>query len=179
MNSFGEVILVNENDQPLGIMDKLEAHKKGLLHRAFSILVFNEKAELLIHKRADHKYHSAGLWTNTCCSHPQPNQETIDAAHIRLQEEMGFDCPLEHRFQFIYTAELDNHLTENELDHVFVGIFEGIPQLNPAEVSAYKWISIPALKHEIEKYPDHFTVWFRLIFQEHFHKLNINEAVTA
>ncbi len=160
------VILVDEDDNSTGTMEKLEAHRKGLLHRAFSILVFNSRQELLIHKRADEKYHSGGLWTNTCCSHPRPDEPILDAAHRRLSEEMGFDCPMEYGFKFIYNTPLNNALTEHELDHVVFGKYDGEPVLNPEEVSDYRFVAIPELKKEMEAHPERFTEWFRIIVQE-------------
>lgn len=157
------LVLVDEQDTGTGTMEKLEAHQKGLLHRAFSVLVRNRAGEWLIHRRAEGKYHSEGLWTNTCCSHPMPGEDTLDAAHRRLLEEMGFDCPLEHRFHFIYRKDLGNDLTEHELDHVFTGEFNGTPQPDPEEVSEYRWISPGKLRAEIEADPESFTYWFRII----------------
>jgi isopentenyl-diphosphate delta-isomerase len=171
MKNNGEVILVNEKDEPIGIMEKLEAHQKGLLHRAFSIIIFNDKQEILIQKRANNKYHSAGLWTNTCCSHPQPEEKTLEAAHRRLMEEMGLECELEHVFHFTYITKLENQLIEHELDHVFTGITNENPILNSDEASAYKWVSVNDLKREIEFFPEHFTYWFKIIIQEHLEKI--------
>jgi isopentenyl-diphosphate delta-isomerase len=168
------LILVDENDRETGTMNKLEAHQLGLLHRAFSILVWNSNNELLIHQRAAGKYHSGGLWTNTCCSHPMPGENILDAAHRRLQEEMGFDCDLQPAFSFMYRVALDNSLIENELDHVFLGISDTIPEPDPSEVSAYSWISLAALHAEMEQHPERFTHWFRLIIREHADKLHLN-----
>ncbi len=165
------LILVDENDNETGTMPKLEAHQKGLLHRAFSILVSNSKNELLIHKRAEGKYHSEGLWTNTCCSHPMPGESIMQAAHRRLQEEMGFDCPLENRFHFIYKTELENGLTEHELDHVFTGQFDENPAPDPAEVSEFRWISPENLQMEMSRAPEKFTYWFRLIMEKYAERL--------
>lgn len=166
-----KVILVNEEDVEVGTMEKLEAHQKGLLHRAFSILVFNDMQELLIHKRADGKYHSAGLWTNTCCSHPAPNETIEAAAHRRLLEEMGFDCQVEAQFHFIYKTALENQLIEHELDHVLIGIYNGDVNPSPEEVSDYRWISLVQLQQEIDENPAEFTFWFKLIIQNHLDKL--------
>lgn len=165
MNEKNLLILVDENDQPAGTMEKLEAHQKAMLHRAFSVLISNSRNELLIHQRAAGKYHSAGLWTNTCCSHPMPGEDTESAAHRRLQEEMGFDCGLKHQFHFIYKTELDNQLTEHELDHVFTGVFDGIPHPDPQEVSAYRWISREDLEAEMTAAPEKFTYWFKEIMK--------------
>lgn len=165
------LILVDQNDIQTGTMPKLEAHQKGLLHRAFSILVSNSSNELLIHKRAEGKYHSENLWTNTCCSHPFPGETILEAAHRRLQEEMGFDCPLEKQFDFIYRKALDNDLIEHELDHVLTGKFNGIPNPDPEEVAEFRWISKEALKKEMENHPENFTYWFKIIMQEHLDKI--------
>lgn len=167
------LILVDNLDNPIGIMDKLEAHQKGLLHRAFSIFIWNQKRELLIHKRAANKYHSANLWTNTCCSHPQPNEATIDAAIRRLQEEVGFSTNLQHRFHFIYKTELENNLIEHELDHVFIGEYNEDFTPNPDEISETRWISIENLKNEIETSPDNFTYWFKEIISKYEDKITL------
>src|ERR1700722_13516455 len=156
------VILVNEKDEHIGTMDKLEAHQKGLLHRAFSVFVFNDAGQLLLQRRASDKYHSANLWTNTCCSHPYPEEYTLDAAKRRLKEEMGIDIDLEKKFEFIYRAELDNGLIEHEFDYVYTGLYNGQPHLNPAEASEYKWIGIGDLKTEIKVHPELFTEWLKI-----------------
>lgn len=156
------VILVDHSDNELGLMEKLEAHLTGKLHRAFSIFIFNQNQELLIHKRADSKYHSGGLWTNTCCSHPRPGETLDQAAHRRLKEEMGFDCQLQHKFHFIYSANLENGLVENELDHVFFGRFDGIPVLNQEEASEWRSIGLNELQNEIEQDPSRFTAWLKI-----------------
>ena len=159
-----QVILVDEFDKELGLMEKMEAHEKGLLHRAFSVFVLNAEGELMIQQRAFHKYHSGGLWTNTCCSHPRKGETNEEAAHRRLQEEMGFDCFLEKQFHFIYRAELDKGMTEHEFDHLFVGYYNGIPQINPDEVNAWKWMSIEDLERDMDVNPDDYTEWFKIIF---------------
>jgi len=168
------LILVDEHDRETGTMNKLEAHRQGLLHRAFSVLISNSSNELLIHQRATGKYHSGGLWTNTCCSHPMPGESTLDAAHRRLQEEMGFDCELHPAFHFIYRVELDNDLTEHELDHVFTGVSDAIPYPDSSEVAAYRWIALPALLQEIQEEPGQFTHWFKLILHTYADKLDFN-----
>lgn len=160
------VILVDESDSPLGSEEKIKAHQQAKLHRAFSIFVFNSKREMLLQQRAIEKYHSAGLWTNACCSHPRPGEETEVAAHRRLREEMGFDCDLEKTFHFIYKTEFDHGLTEHELDHVFIGKYEGSIVPNPDEVDAYKWIDIENLKKEIKENPGIFSSWFKIAFEE-------------
>ncbi len=158
------VILVNERDEPLGLMEKMEAHEKGLLHRAFSVFILNSKGEMMIHQRALHKYHSGGLWTNACCSHPRDGESILDAGHRRLMEEMGFDTDLEKVLEFTYKAELDGGLSEHEYDHVLVGHFEGEPKLNPSEVAQWKWVNIDELRADIERHPRRYTEWFKIIF---------------
>ena len=167
-----EVILVDREDNPTGTMEKMKAHRKGVLHRAFSVFVFNDEGQLMLQKRALQKYHSPGLWSNTCCSHPYPGEEAEVAAHRRLEEEMGFDCSLQHRFFFIYRAELDQGMTEHELDHVFTGEYSADPAINPEEVHDWKWIGIPELIRDMQSNPDAYTVWFRIIFKEFRKKLN-------
>jgi isopentenyl-diphosphate delta-isomerase len=157
------VILVNENDQEIGKMEKQEAHEKGLLHRAFSVFIFNDQKELLLQQRALTKYHSAGLWTNTCCSHPRVNETIVEAAHRRLQEEMGFDCFLDVKTSFIYKADFDNGLTEHEFDHVLVGNFNGEVIINSAEVASYKWVELDWLKQDMVNNPNTYTAWFKII----------------
>ena len=161
------VVLVDQDDQKLGLMEKQQAHVAGLLHRAFSVFVFNSNGELMIQQRAASKYHSPTLWTNTCCSHPRDIETYEQAAHRRLKEEMGFDCDLEFKFSFIYKAHLDNNLTEHELDHVFIGTYNDEPKLNPEEVMAYRWVDLMDLKKDIEKNPQNYTAWFKIIF-EHY-----------
>lgn len=166
-----EVILVDENDNEIGLMEKMEAHEKALLHRAFSVFVFNKNGELLLQQRALHKYHSGGLWTNTCCSHPRKGEVVINSAHRRLMEEMGFDCELELKHKFIYKAPFTNGLTEHELDYIFTGEFENTPHPNPDEVASYRWIKLEQLQKEIELHPENFTVWFRIILNQYLHTL--------
>ena len=156
-----DVILVDKNDVEIGTGEKLDVHKKGLLHRAFSILIFNSNGELMLQKRADHKYHSGGLWTNTCCSHPEPNEDTLAAAHRRLQEEMGFDTDLEEKFTIVYKAPLDNDLTEHEFLHVFFGEFDQMPKPNPEEAGDWKWISLENLEKDVVENPQNYTFWFK------------------
>jgi len=161
------VILVDENNKELGLMDKQEAHEKAVLHRAFSVFVFNTKGELLLQQRAFSKYHSGGLWTNTCCSHPRPGESTADAAHRRLGEEMGFDCLLEEKFHFIYKAPFENGLTEHELDFIYTGIFDGKPNINTEEVNACRWISMDDLIKDLGNTPEKYTAWFGIILREY------------
>lgn len=159
-----EVILVNEHDVQTGTMEKMEVHQKALLHRAFSVFVFNEKGEILLQKRADKKYHSAGLWTNACCSHPRPGEETLTAAQTRLQEEMGFNTQLKKAFDFIYKAPFDNGLTEHEFDHVFVGTYNGTITPNAEEVSDYCFKPVEEIKNSIHSHPQKYTEWFKIAF---------------
>ena len=147
-------------------MEKQEAHVKGFLHRAFSIFIFNDKDEILLHQRAHHKYHSGGLWTNTCCSHPRPGENTLDAANRRLMEEMGMACALTKQFSFIYKAKLDNDLFEHELDHVFFGKSSKKPVLNKKEVADYKYLSIKAIQQDLIYNPQRYTAWFKICFDE-------------
>lgn len=165
------VVLIDEQDNPLGLMEKQQAHVAGLLHRAFSVFIFNEKGELLLQQRAADKYHSPLLWTNTCCSHPRENESYKAAAKRRLQEEMGFQCEIEGKFHFIYKAQLGETLFEHELDHVFTGIYSGEIKINPAEVNDYKWIKMEDLIQDIQENPDLYTVWFKIIFDEYLTKL--------
>ena len=166
-----KVILVDENDQQIGLMEKIEAHEKALLHRAFSVFVLNSKNELMLQRRALHKYHSPGLWTNTCCSHQRDGETTMDAGLRRLQEEMGFVTPLQEKFSFIYKAEFDNGLTEHEYDHVLLGHFENEPVINPDEVAEWKWMPILEVKNDIENNPENYTPWFRIIFEKFYENL--------
>jgi len=157
------VILVDEFDHPIGTMEKMEAHQKGILHRAFSILLFNAQGQMLLQKRAQGKYHSAGLWTNTCCSHPLPGESVEDAAFRKLKQEMGIEMKTEFAYKFIYKAPLDNGLTEHECDHVLTGTFDGTPKINIQEVQDWKFVDVAELKEDIVRNPDYYTHWFRLI----------------
>ena len=165
------VILVDENDNQVGLMPKLEAHEKGLLHRAFSIFIFNSKYELLLQKRASSKYHSGGLWTNTCCSHPREGEDTLDAANRRLTEEMGIETSLRKVHDFIYKAELDNNLTEHEFDHVFYGVYNEDPVINRDEADDFKWIDMGLLNEDIKINGDNYTVWFKIAFEYFYNYL--------
>lgn len=157
------VILVDANDTALGTMEKMEAHRKGLLHRALSVVVFNRRGEILLQKRARAKYHSGGLWTNACCSHPQPGETTQAAARRRLKEEMGIDLEPEYSYSFTYRAQFANGLTEHELDHVYTGIFDGEPVINPKEVEDWKFVDIRWLTEDASRNPQAYTHWFRLM----------------
>ncbi len=159
-----DVILVDEQDMPVGAMEKMEVHQKALLHRAFSIFIFNERGEMLLHKRADKKYHSGGLWTNACCSHPRPGEDTLAAAMKRLQEEMGIVTDIKKAFDFVYRAELDNGLTEHEFDHVFTGVYSGEIVPDKEEVSDYCYKAIDEIKDSIRSHPQKYTEWFKIAF---------------
>jgi isopentenyl-diphosphate Delta-isomerase len=159
------VVLVDKNDNEIGVMPKLEAHQKGVLHRAFSVFVFNSDGKILMQQRADGKYHSAGLWSNTCCSHPLPGESNNDAANRRLMQEMGITCTLTPIFSFIYKAELENDLIEHEFDHVFFGNFEGVPNINTDEVQNYKYMSLAELELDITIHPQNYTEWLKLCIE--------------
>lgn len=159
-----EVILVNENDEAVGAMEKIAAHRKAMLHRAFSVFIFNRKGEMLLQQRASNKYHSPNLWTNACCSHPMPGEETIDAAHRRLMEEMGFDTVLEHAFSFIYKTPFDNGLTEHELDHVFIGHYDGTINPDETEVRDFTFMKMEAIKQSMDNHNHKYTSWFTIAF---------------
>lgn len=160
------VVCVNELDQPSGVMEKMEAHQRGCLHRAFSIFIYNSEGEMLLQKRAADKYHSGGLWTNACCSHPAPEEVLEETIHSRLIEEMGFDCSLQEIHQFLYKANLDHGLVEHEYDHVFAGTYDGEILLNPEEADDYKWISVEKLTNDVRKHPESYTVWFRIALEK-------------
>ncbi|MEM7370366.1 MAG: isopentenyl-diphosphate Delta-isomerase [Bacteroidota bacterium] len=168
------VILVDNQDQEVGVMEKMQAHREGLLHRAFSVFIFDQQDNMLLHQRAFEKYHSGGLWTNACCSHPRPGESVQEAADRRLMEEMGFHCSLNPSFSFIYQTEFDNGLTEHELDHVFVGEFDGEPRPEPSEVAAWKFVSLEYIQAQLKQQPQDYTVWFRIAFEklmQHSNKL--------
>lgn len=160
------VVLVNEDDIAIGEMEKLEAHQKGLLHRAFSVFIFNDKGEMLLQQRAPGKYHSPCLWSNACCSHPLQNEVVMDAAKKRLVEEMGFVTDLSHLFSFIYKAAFENGLTEYEYDHVFTGIYNGPILPNEEEVMAFCFMSMSDIALSLEHHPEKFTIWFRIAFEK-------------
>jgi isopentenyl-diphosphate Delta-isomerase len=165
------VILVSEQDEWLGTMEKLTAHQEGRLHRAFSVFVMNSAGEMLLQQRAADKYHSGGLWSNTCCSHPYPGESTIAAAHRRLQEEMGLDCPLTPLFHLRYTAEVGNKLIESEYDHIYLGRYNGDVHINTEEVQDHKFIPLTELEEWRNSKPEEFTQWFHLampLFLQHY-----------
>jgi len=163
-----KIILVDKEDNEIGTEFKLKAHKEGKLHRAFSIFVFNSEGELLLQRRALKKYHSGGLWTNSCCSHPKPGEEILFSVHRRLKEELGFDCDLKEIFSFIYKAKLDRGLTENEFDHVFIGKFDGNPEINKKEAEEIKWASYDFLEKDIRENPEKYTYWFEECYKKVF-----------
>jgi isopentenyl-diphosphate delta-isomerase len=164
MSGKQEVILVNEQDEEIGTMEKLEAHQKAVLHRAFSVFIFNKKGEMLLQQRARNKYHSAGLWTNACCSHPSPGEEISSAASRRLVEEMGFSTQLTKIFDFTYKTQFENGLTEHEFDHVFTGIFEGTIKPDPDEVKDYCFKSLDEIEATLQSHPAKYTSWFHIAF---------------
>lgn len=158
-----QVILVDSSDNELGLMAKMEAHRKGLLHRAFSICLFNDDGEMLIQKRSNLKYHSPGLWTNACCSHPRSGETVMEAANRRLKEELGIQANLEKAFSFIYKTRLDHDMIEHEYDHVLLGRFNGTPKVNPEEVASWKYMKIEAILNEMKLQPALWTEWFKII----------------
>ncbi|MFS4456788.1 isopentenyl-diphosphate Delta-isomerase [Maribacter sp. 2304DJ31-5] len=166
-----EVILVNENDEQIGTMPKMEAHEKAELHRAFSVFVLNDSGEIMLQQRAAHKYHSPLLWTNTCCSHQRVGESNIEAGKRRLREEMGFSTELKELFSFIYKAPFDNGLTEHELDHVMIGYANEAPHINTDEVGDWKWMKPETIKKDIEDNPRDYTVWFKIIFEKFYQYL--------
>ncbi len=168
------VVLVNPQDEVLGLMEKMQAHENALLHRAFSVFLFNDKGEMLLQQRAAGKYHSPLQWTNACCSHPRENESYLDAAKRRLQEELGISTELTERFNFLYKADVGQGLWEHELDYVFTGEYNGDFALNPEEVADIKYISIDELKREIEEFPERYTEWFKIIWDEYRNHLEIS-----
>ena len=167
------VILVDEQDNPIGLMEKHTAHTEPHLHRAFSIFIFNSKGELLLQQRALSKYHSPGLWTNTCCSHPRPGETLEEATSRRLMEEMGMKCEMHEAYSFIYKAPVGEGLTEHEFDHVFIGQSDAIPCINSDEVASWKYMTIPDLEKDIALYPEHYTEWFKITFEEMTHHAEV------
>lgn len=168
-----QVILVNENDEKIGLMPKMEAHEKGVLHRAFSVFIFNESNQLLLQQRAFGKYHSPGLWTNTCCSHQRDGETSLEAGTRRLKEEMGFTALLRETTTFIYKAPFDNGLTEHELDHILIGNYSGLPEINEDEVASWKWMTLEAVKQDIAIHPEQYTAWFKIIFEKFYQTLSL------
>ncbi len=179
MRNEPQVILVDEEDVPIGKMGKQEVHEKGLLHRAFSVFVVNNKKQILLQRRALTKYHSPGLWTNTCCSHPMPGEGTEVAAHRRLVEELGMGAQLRYLFKFIYKHEFENGLIEHELDHVFLGRESTGLSLNPEEVDGVKWMGLPEIEEDLKVNPQSYTPWFKIVFQRFAKELkdNIHDLV--
>lgn len=174
------VILVDENDNQIGLMGKMEAHFFGHLHRAFSVFIFNRKGQLLLQQRASGKYHSAGKWTNTCCSHPRDKEDTLFAAHRRLQEEMGMKCELLYGFNFIYKAEVTEGIMEHEFDHVYFGISDDTPILDSSEVAGYSYMNLDTLAQDIERRPERYTEWLKICFNRvfvHYNKLYGNGSM--
>lgn len=171
---MGDVVLVDKKNNQIGTEDKLEAHKNGgRLHRAFSIFIFNSEGELLLQKRAPEKYHSEGLWTNTCCSHPNPGEDLKEAVERRLQEEMGFQCEVKKIFDFIYKAKFEE-LTEKEFDNVLIGRSDQEPEPNPEEVLEWKWMKMEEIKEDLKKNPKKYTPWFQICFSKVFDYYNSN-----
>jgi isopentenyl-diphosphate delta-isomerase len=160
------VIIVDPHDRQIGVEEKMQAHREGKLHRAFSVFVFNDKGEMLLQKRAPQKYHSGGLWTNACCSHPRPGETVEQGAVRRLNEEMGFVCELKKAFHFIYKAALDGGLIEHEFDHVFIGSYNGEIHPHANEVADYRWLNVQDLERELEHFPERYTVWFKIAFEQ-------------
>ena len=168
-----KVILVNEKDEQIGLMSKMEAHEKAVLHRAFSVFIFNDKNELMLQQRALSKYHSSGLWTNTCCSHQRDGETNIEAGKRRLQEEMGFVTDLKETTSFIYKAPFDNGLTEHEFDHIMIGYYNDEPNINVDEVESWTWKNIEDVKVDVTLHPDNYTAWFKIIFDKFYEHINL------
>jgi isopentenyl-diphosphate delta-isomerase len=163
-----QVVLVDENDSAIGEMEKMQAHRLGVLHRAFSVFIFNDEGEMLLQQRAKSKYHSGGLWTNACCGHPRPGEDVMQAAIRRLGEEMGFETQLELKNKFIYKTKFDNSLIEHELDHIFIGTYSGTVQPNPDEADSFLWIPVKNVLAKLRSNPENFTVWFKIIAERFF-----------
>lgn len=161
-----QVILVNESDHQIGVMEKMEAHEKAILHRAFSVFLFNSKGEMMLQRRALTKYHSAGLWTNACCSHPRPGETALEAAQRRTMEELGIQPQIQHIFSFMYKAAFDNGLTEHEFDHVFIGQWNDDVHLNPEEVAEIRYLTIEEIRSDVQENPDQYTAWFKIAFDQ-------------
>ncbi len=167
------VILVNENDEQIGLMPKQEAHEKAILHRAFSVFIFNDNNELMLQQRALHKYHSPGLWTNTCCSHQRAGESSLEAGKRRLQEEMGFTSDINETTSFIYKAPFDNGLTEYEYDHILIGNYNEEPIINIEEVASWKWMTMKSVKDDIKNNPENYTAWFKIIFDKFYNHITL------
>lgn len=161
-----QVILVNESDHQIGVMEKMEAHEKAILHRAFSVFLFNNKGEMMLQRRALTKYHSAGLWTNACCSHPRPGETALEAAQRRTMEELGIHPQIQHIFSFMYKAAFDNGLTEHEFDHVFIGQWNDDVHLNPEEVAEVRYLTIEEIRSDMQENPEQYTAWFKIAFDQ-------------
>ncbi|MEL7269117.1 MAG: isopentenyl-diphosphate Delta-isomerase [Bacteroidota bacterium] len=170
------VILVDQNNEPLGLMPKMEAHEKAVLHRAFSVFIQNKEGQIMLQQRAASKYHSPLLWTNTCCSHQRDGETNIQAGKRRLQEEMGFEVELKELFSFIYKAPFDNGLTEHEYDHVMLGFYDGFPEINPEEVESWKWMYPHEIKEDIAENPEDYTAWFKIIFERFYQYFEKKDA---
>ncbi len=178
--SYESVILVDQHDNMLGTMEKMAAHRMCKLHRAISVFIFNPTGELLLQQRSQHKYHSGGKWSNTCCSHPRPGENTLDAAKRRLKEEMGIACQLDFAFSFIYNADLDDSISEHEYDHVYIGITDSMPKPDKEEVSGFAYLSLSEIESDLFQNPDKYTIWFRICFDQMvkgYHRLLKNEDV--
>lgn len=160
------IILVDENDNVLGYEEKLKAHVDGKLHRAFSVFVVNSRGQLMLQKRDSRKYHSGSLWTNTCCSHPLEGEQQEKTVHNRLRFEMGFDCPVHHLFKFVYKAPFENGLTEYELDHVYLGLYDGDANPHPDEAEDWKWMDLDEVKRDMQQNPHLYTYWFKYCFRQ-------------
>lgn len=174
-----EVVLVNEHDEEIGIQEKIAAHLTGTLHRAFSVFVFNSSGELLLQQRTSTKYHSRGLWSNTCCGHPRPNETIEMASRRRLNEEMGIDSKLTRLFDFVYRTELEDGLIEHEYDHVLIGHFDGVPTPNCDEVAEWKWIDLAAIRTDMAEHPFRYTYWFRISLDRIHEALEITQTTFA
>ena len=161
-----KIVLIDSKDRVMGAEEKLKVHEKGIMHRAFSIIILNSRGEMLIQRRAIDKYHSGGLWSNACCSHQRENEILEQAIHRRLKEEMGFDCSLKEIFHFKYKTRFNNHLIENEIDHVFIGLFDGNPIINKKEVLDFMWIPLSSLKNKIKTNPEKYSYWFKIIINK-------------
>jgi isopentenyl-diphosphate Delta-isomerase len=168
--NFNDVVLVDSDDREIGSIEKLEAHEKGLLHRAFSVFLFNEKGEMFVQKRAHSKYHSAGLWSNSCCSHPAKNESVEDAAKRRLMEEIFIEAEVKSIFKFKYRVELDRNLIEHEMDHVLIGFCNSFDQINPEEVSEMKFVAVDEIQKDLAVNPNNYSAWFKIIMNEHWGK---------